>query len=149
MLEGTDNCATGLCLVDHFQGRVTCPFGQDEAELELSPDDPERCRLPFQDGVGEGEAVVVPVAPQLTGRPAADAVYCSCRCAGPDPAASYCSCPEGTECVELVPNRGLPSPYAGSYCLKIGTAYQPGASYGAPCGVGDPDAGATCGDRNP
>jgi len=152
VLAATDNCATGLCLENHFQGRVTCPFGQNADDVAtLPPSDPARCRLPFQAGETEQQAVSVAVAPQFSGRPPADAVYCSCRCAGPDPAATYCSCDADFTCVELVADTGQPNAaaYVGSYCVRAGTEYDPAASYGAPCGLGPPDAATSCGDRNP
>jgi hypothetical protein len=152
VLATTDNCATGLCLLNHFQGRVTCPFGQNADQIAaLPPDDPNRCRLPFQSGTSEAEAVGVAVPPQFSGRPAADAVYCSCRCAAADPTASLCTCDAGFDCVPLVADTGAPgaATYAGSYCVRAGTEYDPAASYGAPCGLGPPDAGQSCGDRNP
>lgn len=121
-------CETRLCLVNHFQGRVSCPYGQTPENLSLPADAPERCRLPGTDGVGAGESVDVAVKPWLVERPADDSVYCSCRCDGPDPNASYCECPSGYACEELVPTLGASQDrqqLAGSYCIKAGTKYQP------------------------
>lgn len=108
-------CQSRLCLVNHFQGRVSCPYGQVAAG--------GGCKLP-----GSGETLGVSVAPQLLERRAEDAVYCSCRCAGPDPAARYCDCPSGFSCTEVVPElvagrAQLP----GSYCIRAGTAYDQAA----------------------
>ena len=124
-------CETRLCLVNHFQGRVSCPYGQTSEDLSLPAEAGERCRLPGTDGVGAGESIDVPVKPWLVERPADDTVYCSCRCDGPDPNAKYCECPSGYACEELVPTLGANQQssstrqqLAGSYCIKAGTKYQ-------------------------
>lgn len=118
-------CASGVCLVNHFQGRVTCPYGQSEEELDLPPGDPRRCRIPDETYAVTDQPVEVPVVPQIATRSPEDSVYCSCRCAGPDPNASYCACPSGTECVELVADIGLGDRggFVGSYCIKPGTTF--------------------------
>jgi hypothetical protein len=118
-------CETRLCLINHFQGRVSCPYGQTPQGLSLPGDHPERCRLP---GWGEGavsEVVTVPVRAWNTERPASRAVYCSCRCDGPEPNARYCSCPAGYVCRSLVPDLKTSSQQlVGSYCVKAGSDYQ-------------------------
>lgn len=107
-------CETRLCLVNKFQGRVSCPSGQQR--------EGGGCQTP--DGA---LPVSVPVAPQLVARPPLDAVYCSCRCAGPEGSGltdtgPACECPEGFECTELIPNVELGDrQLAGSYCVKQGT----------------------------
>jgi hypothetical protein len=135
-------CETRVCIVNHFRGRVSCPYGQTQGNIDmLNPDDPARCRVPGTDGKhcldGNNhvactnaaqvniDAITVPVAPQLLDRTAQDTVYCSCRCKGPDPNANYCECPSGYECSELVKELGLPgrAQLAGSYCIKQGTEY--------------------------
>jgi hypothetical protein len=100
-------CETRLCLVNHFRGRVSCPYGQggaaDRANLasaassfkcngtgapntENSP-----CCLPGVDqpvlsdadtaaNLGPGAAKNSAVQPNCTDRTADKAVYCSCRC---------------------------------------------------------------------
>ena len=102
-------CLTRLCLVNHFRGRVTCPYGTS-------------CTTPNSDNV------VGTVPPQCTDRTANDTVYCSCRCANADgrtdDGAPYCPCPDGFTCSQLVapiPN-GDPG-LAGAYCIKRGTEY--------------------------
>jgi hypothetical protein len=42
-----------------------------------------------------------------------------CRCDGPDPSGSYCDCPSGMRCEELVAIRAgaVSDPHAGSYCV--------------------------------
>ena len=108
-------CETRLCLVNHFQGRVSCPYGQSDERARTDP----RCFLP-----GGGTPVTVAVAPPLLDRRAEDAVYCSCRCDGPDENARYCDCPSGYSCQPLVPKYGLgKEELVGSYCIREGTAY--------------------------
>jgi len=138
-------CETRLCLVNHFQGRVSCPYGQASENLSLPPDAPERCRIPGTDGVEAGESIDVPVKPWLVERTADETVYCSCRCDGPDPNAQYCECPSGYSCEELVPELGNASDatstrrqLSGSYCIKAGTKYHPTVSQ-IDC-ASDPDA---------
>jgi hypothetical protein len=109
--DGTGACGTGVCLVNHFQGRVSCPYGQTADQALTDP----QCAL--RDGSG---AVSVAVTPQLLGRRADDAVYCSCRCDGPLGSANFCACRDGFVCTPLV---GGSNPLAGSYCVKDGTVW--------------------------
>ncbi len=127
-------CETRVCLVANFRGRVSCPFGQKAAD---KPDDSgriladpntvpdDRCYLPGtrQD---PNNAISVPVVAQLIARPPDKAVYCSCRCSGPDPNAQYCDCPSGYRCQKLVDAYGTSggAQLAGSYCIKDGTEVQ-------------------------
>jgi hypothetical protein len=130
-------CETRVCVVNHFQGRVSCPYGQAAANSPDTvtpgtatykpPTDPARCRIPgtdgkhcvdgnmkpvaCSDGTGPGltniDEISVPVESQLIYRNAQDTVYCSCRCKGPDTTAKYCECPSGYVCSELVRELGL------------------------------------------
>jgi hypothetical protein len=116
-------CETRICLVNHFQGRVSCPYGNKESTVNLQaapePENPPGCFIPDND-----DPVVVPVAPQLSYRRASDSVYCSCRCDGPDPNARYCECPSGFRCERLVEDLNLGSAQlVGSYCVREGTVY--------------------------
>jgi hypothetical protein len=106
-IETRGSCGmTNVCLVNEFQGRVTCPSGQSG----LPGDRP--CATP------DGAPVEVSVEPQLESRPAEQAVVCSCRCAGPTRGANYCSCPSGMRCEPLVPARDFDyEDLAGSYCV--------------------------------
>lgn len=135
-------CATRVCLVNHFQGRVSCPYGQTERDLRLPGDDPARCRVPGSDGLDRGEPIEVPVDPWLASRSAENSVYCSCRCDGPDPGADYCECPSGYACAELVPELGElgSANLAGSYCVKQ-TPERHAPATGADC-RSDPDSDA-------
>jgi hypothetical protein len=109
-------CETRVCLVNHFQGRVSCKYGQAEGET--------LCTVPGDDQI----KIEVPVQPQLRDRQAERAVYCSCRCNGPDENARYCECPSGYTCAELVDDLALGGgQLAGSYCIKDSTKYDPKA----------------------
>jgi hypothetical protein len=121
-------CASGVCLVNHFQGRVSCPYGQ------AAPDDPNQLASPPCLVLDGSERVAVAVAPQLVNRRAEDAATCSCRCASLDGTGPVCPCPIGFECVRLLPFRlGGPDDrsrdLSGSYCIKAGTAYDPSMSH--------------------
>jgi hypothetical protein len=104
-------CLSRLCLVNHFQGRVSCAFGQIANPSGTSPafvsptgmdSDPggAGCFVPGTGTADGGGApvldslgtciqncpVTVAVPPQITGtgagnRTTPQAVYCSCRCA--------------------------------------------------------------------
>jgi hypothetical protein len=108
-------CETRVCLVNHFQGRVSCPYGQTAQQTASGP----RCVVP-----GGVTPVQEEVSPQLLARRADDAVYCSCRCDGPDKNARYCECPTGFSCEQVIPKLGIgKEQLAGSYCIREGTRY--------------------------
>jgi hypothetical protein len=115
---GSRQCSSGLCLANHFRGRVTCPYGQDIDPSQSVPSQAE-CFVP-----GSGAPVALEVDPQDSERRSMESVYCSCRCAGPGPG-PFCPCPQGYSCTPLVDDMGLPasSGIAGSYCIKQGTEY--------------------------
>jgi hypothetical protein len=117
-------CETRVCLVNKFQGRVSCPYGTNG-----TPPDPTAvptvlhnlpCEVPQFGGY-----VTVPVEAQLTARSPDVSVYCSCRCGGADPNARYCECPSGFECTEIVASRSNQNTgqeqLAGSYCVRSGS----------------------------
>jgi hypothetical protein len=138
------DCEQTACLVNHFQGRVSCPYGQTSEDLGLgdpidpTDDDPAvlttagdwgtRCRVPGTSGRAPEDRIRTEVPPQKLVRRADDAVYCSCRCAnsegGTDDRDDYCECPDGFTCSELIwnPDSGLVD-FEGSYCIKNGTEY--------------------------
>lgn len=138
-------CGGGLCVVNHFQGRVSCPYGQTEADLALPADDPRRCRITDADGRPTGEVVESAVPPQLLDRRAEDVVRCSCRCAGPDPNADYCTCPSRMDCVELFEDFGFQNGFEGSYCIALGTTYDEDTAGTATCDKDGTDPGTSCG----
>lgn len=108
-------CETRVCLVNHFQGRASCAYGQTEQQSATDP----RCFVP-----GTQTPVRSAVSPQLLRRRADDAVYCSCRCDGPDSSARYCECPSGFSCERVIPKLGLgQEELAGSYCIREGTRF--------------------------
>lgn len=172
------SCQTRVCLVNHFQGRVSCPYGQAEDPLrkdtgvstcavpERWTDDPQSadtshpsvtnecqpggsahgvsCRVPDRDGSRARDRINVVVEPQFSERTADDAVYCSCRCEGPDPNARYCECPSGFVCEELVDELGLgKGQLAGSYCVKEGTEFTANTEPTKECSPSSGDCGNT------
>jgi hypothetical protein len=148
--EGNDACGSGVCLVNHFRGRVSCPYGQNATATgadNLSPtganepckgtnpsDQKSACCTPGSDkpvlasqDVGSAMPTQSEVRPACTDRPAEKTVTCSCRCANAagktDDGAQYCSCPGGFACTQLVPELTAGDPLAGAYCIANGTAY--------------------------
>jgi hypothetical protein len=111
-------CETRVCLVNHFRGRVSCPYGQNAEEAaQAASGGPVKCKIP-----GSNDPITVAVDPQLTRRKAVETVYCSCRCDGPQSNARYCECPSGYGCVKLVDDiKKGGGQLAGSYCVKDGT----------------------------
>jgi hypothetical protein len=131
-------CETRVCLVNHFQGRVSCKYGQAAGA--------GNCKVP-----GTTTAINVAVSPQLKKRTADNAVYCSCRCDGEDKNARYCKCPSGYACSHLVDDLHIGgAQLAGSYCVRDGTQYSQDdlvpncAPTGYPKNLGPPSF--TCGD---
>jgi hypothetical protein len=113
-------CVTRVCLANHFRGRASCPYGQSQTQADNDP----QCFIP-----GTDDKIVVAVDPQFEARQTDRAVYCSCRCDGPDPNARYCECPSGYTCADLVPDLNLgKGQLAGSYCSTEGTEFNPEAT---------------------
>jgi hypothetical protein len=154
-------CQTRLCLANHFQGRVTCPYGQDSTGTTTYLGMGSPCKTPIGQNVdgldpANNNMVDVPctgsatncgaaVLPNCTDRTGTNAVYCSCRCMDVDgnkPADQvFCECPTGFTCTQLVTsinqgNEGL----TGGYCVKNGTEYSPNKS----CNLCDASVGG-CG----
>ncbi|MEI9938857.1 MAG: hypothetical protein WDO69_16690 [Pseudomonadota bacterium] len=112
-------CETRVCLVNHFQGRVSCKYGQAAPAADGTG---ANCHVPGD----ETKKILVNVDPQLRDRTADKAVYCSCRCDGEDSNARYCKCPSGYACTHLVDDLHLGgAQLAGSYCQRDGTGYLP------------------------
>jgi hypothetical protein len=155
-------CQTRLCLANHFQGRATCPYGQSApsgnppaATAFDQTQGTSGCITPIglqvtgeENGVG---AVQTPpasppysgtageVLPNCEDRTAANAVYCSCRCANPDgqtnDGAVYCNCPTGFTCTQLVSavSSTLDVNLQGAYCVKDNTQYDSSTSCSTLC----------------
>ena len=133
-------CETRLCLVDHFQGRVSCPYGQNIDGGAPGPSPVTGCVTPATDipvdgkdptGVTVDSTKQALVEPQCLDRTAANAVYCSCRCANANgqtnDGANYCKCPDGFGCTQLVPSIGATDQgLTGAYCVKNSAQYMPG-----------------------
>jgi hypothetical protein len=119
-------CLTRICLVNHFQGRVSCPYGNVKSEGNTRYNEtPPECHIPDN----ANRAITVAVDPQLARRTTSTAVYCSCRCDGPDPNARYCECPSGFACRPLVDDLKLGSAQlVGNYCIREGTEYDSGTT---------------------
>jgi hypothetical protein len=136
-------CETRLCLVNHFNGRVSCPYGQSlrEATGMDAKAEEQLCHIPGT--TSAATRIKVEVQHQYDKRKAADTVYCSCRCAGADSNARYCKCPTGFQCSPLLDAiKVLGSvELAGSYCIKNGTQYNTTSpDNGLFCQVTDPNA---------
>jgi hypothetical protein len=148
-------CLTRVCLVNHFRGRASCPYGQ--AALPPPPagqPPPVRtaaqadCFVPGTDGSDDNDVIQPAVAPQFVDRQKDKAVYCSCRCDGPSENARYCECPSGFSCTELIPSIGLgKEELAGSYCVKDGTQYNAQSPPTQDC-TPDNQGGGDCGPAN-
>jgi hypothetical protein len=133
--ENNPTCATGLCLVNHFQGLTTCPYGQDVNGNP--PAGQAACTTPgTHEPVKPAPTAAVP--PWCTDRRPATAVTCSCRCANAsgktDDGATYCACGGGFTCTQLItPISSGNQQLAGAYCVANGTAYDPAASCATTC----------------
>jgi hypothetical protein len=135
---GNPGCDSGLCVVNHFQGRVSCPYGQTSEQAGAAP----QCFVP-----GSNLSITVPVDAQRLARPASDTVVCSCRCDGPG-AGPFCACPGDMTCAPLIQDLGLPlnEDVVGSYCVPKGTVYDPTANVSPElCDA----AAMSCGDPRP
>lgn len=134
-----------ICLVNHFRGRVSCPYGQTQADYDayvagtLAPTDPRLCRIADGSAVVEGV-----VAPQIVERRADLTVHRSCRCSDAsgkrDDGFAYCDCAKGFTCEILVDDLGFASVYSGGYCAHVGTKYDPAAPKTS-CAFGTPNCG--------
>lgn len=145
---GSPSCGTGICLINHFRGRVSCRYGQGPDGSV--PPGASPCIAPGKNtqvtgGTDPRRKAAVP--PQCVDRTADKTVYCSCRCANvqarTDDGASYCACPGGFECTQLVTSIGASgNDIAGSYCVKSGTVFDKNTA----CNQGDCNpASQSCG----
>jgi hypothetical protein len=130
-------CQTRICLVNHFQGRVSCPYGQAASPGGKAPDG--KCQTPTSTSAdkdlpccvpGTDDMITAEVCTQCNDaspRGADQSVYCSCRCGvaegePADPNFNFCECPSGYSCSQIRPNIGLgDKQLTGKYCIKDGT----------------------------
>jgi hypothetical protein len=97
-----------VCLVNQFQGRVSCPYGQP-----ADAGGGAACITP------QGKPVTAKVSPQCTNRRSSGLVVWSCQCAASewsnddDGGGEYCTCPSGTSCTSLARSW---------YCLPAGAS---------------------------
>ena len=154
-------CQTRLCLVNHFQGRVSCPYGQNGSATGAfaqsggtftcdgkngGPSAKTQCCTPGvnqpvisdQDLAAGGTPSHSQVPGNCSDRTADKAVYCSCRCANTDgktdDGANYCACPDGYSCDQLVASIGAAEQgLTGAYCVKKNTEYNSTSCSAAPC----------------
>jgi hypothetical protein len=106
----TPGCQSGICLVNHMQGRVSCPYGQSTEQAQMS----SACLIP-----GSQDPVTVAVDSQRMERRAENTATCSKACAGPD------DCPTGMECARVIHSAGTADASLESFCILAGTAYNP------------------------
>jgi hypothetical protein len=141
---GNPACGGGVCLSNHFRGRVTCPYGKSADGG--APPGAQPCTVP-----GTTTPVTAGVPAQCTDRSAQFTVYCSCRCANAngrtDDGASYCACDRGYECAQLFASGNPNDTLAGGYCVKTGTTFDRGTACQTTCAPPSgrcsvPDAGA-------
>jgi hypothetical protein len=175
--KGNAACGGGVCLVNHYRGRVTCPYGQNgmATSADLSPtganepcngtkpgDQNSACCTPGSEkpviasqDVESATPTHSQVQPACTDRPSAKTVTCSCRCANAagktDDSAQYCSCPGGFTCTQVVPELTVGDPLAGAYCIANGSAYDSLTSCTGAAGcdpTNKPGQPAYCGPTN-
>lgn len=106
-------CPGAVCLLNHFRGRTSCPYGQSSTCTSATP-------------------------AQCVDRRAASTVLCSCRCANAagktDDGATYCSCPSNLVCSQLIASIGGPNDtFSGGYCVPPGTDYVEGSACTSEC----------------
>jgi hypothetical protein len=110
------------CLVYHFRGLVTCPYGQSAAGQ--APAGASPCTTTG------GQPVTGLVSPQCTDRRPAETVVWSCRCANfdgrTDDGDAYCACPSSMTCVPAFPGVGAEDPISGAYCVYAGVVFDGG-----------------------
>lgn len=129
-----------VCLVDHFRGRVGCPYGQDATGTQLPAVD-GASGGPFPPGVGPcvtptGASVTGEVEPQCADRREADVVYWSCRCSNAagmtNDGNSYCTCPSDMVC-GADPCVGLDDCVMLGMCRRQAAAYSMVTACATPC----------------
>jgi hypothetical protein len=137
---GNAACPGAVCLVNHFEGRTTCPYGQD-AQGRPPGGSTQACTVPgtgapVQPSGPAGETV----SPWCADRTASADVTCSCRCANAqgrtDDGASYCACPMGFACTQVFSALTPGDALAGGYCVRPSSVYDPATACSALCTPG-------------
>lgn len=101
LLKPFNACSTGICLINHVQGRATCPLGQDAPTICAGPNDTScgsglSCVAAGQNGPTcyftseDGGAPVLDASDCLSG--VCNPVRNTCQCT------SDAHCPQGTAC---------------------------------------------------
>jgi hypothetical protein len=124
-------CETRICLVNHFQGRVSCPLGQEP---------PRACNPASADACASGEqcvevpTVALPCEPEV-----ADAGASQCASSGGtcDPLTRTCVCDESSSCAE-----GFSCDLEARRCKRY-ICHAPGACQSASA-TGEQNAGKAC-----
>jgi len=140
-------CETRVCLINHFRGRVSCPFG-NPAGGSLYPGEDKECFVP-----GTTVKVTAAVPPQCRDRK--DNVYCSCLCGREGEAADpdkFCECPSGFVCdFVTVPLDATIMRPGDKYCVKEEPRWNKDDDSTTCCSVDNPacpdrcDTGDMCG----
>jgi hypothetical protein len=124
-----ETSGAAVCLGYHFQGLVTCPYGQS---ADGGGPSGQGCETT------DGKPVVGAVAPQCVNHRPADMVVWSCRCANgggqTDDGVGYCDCPPSTTCTQAVAAVGSTnSSIAGAYCVPTAAFAASTAGCSAEC----------------
>ncbi len=129
-IDSTPASGEPTCVVDHFRGLVTCPYGQ--TATGQPPAGGSACTTT------DGQPVAGMVEPQCTDRPAAKVVVWSCRCANTqgetNDGHAYCTCPSSTVCMQLVAPIGMAGDdISGAYCMPPGALTDGGEMCSVAC----------------
>jgi hypothetical protein len=128
--SSTTRSGEPMCVVDHFRGLVTCPYGQ--SATGQPPAGASACTATG------GQLVVGMVEPQCVDRPASEVVVWSCRCANfqnqTDDGYTYCTCPSNTVCTQIASPLGASEDdFSGAYCVLPAALFDGGATCAVAC----------------
>jgi hypothetical protein len=130
ILVGNVPSGQPTCVVNHFRGLVTCPYGQSVTGQAPA------CAAPCT--TLDGQPVTGTVSPQCVDRKASEVVVWSCRCANAaghvNDGDSYCTCPASTVCAQLISSIGAAEDdVSGAYCLSPGSVLDGGPTCAVAC----------------